>query len=211
MPADGQVIPLRQRANDPAFAHCRAVLDYWDMLRDGRVMPLRSEVDPRGMTAALDHVFVLQRIAPGVARFRLAGLHLNDVLGFEVRGLPLTALFASDQRRVLADTVEAMFSTPETLELDLVRDGDGAAAPARMILAPLRSDLGDASRAIGCLVAPGAQGEGMGSLSIRGALRTDLLTGQTSGGLAAATGAEPIRAKAPDQPARPVHLRLVKD
>ena len=41
---------------------------YWEALRGVRMMPLRSEIDPRGIERALDHTFILERIAPGLAR-----------------------------------------------------------------------------------------------------------------------------------------------
>ncbi|MGR3540795.1 MAG: PAS domain-containing protein [Hasllibacter sp.] len=202
-------MPLLPRRDDPRLAPCRVVLDYWEALRDGRVMPLRSEVDPRGLTAALDHAFILERIATGVARFRLAGLHLNAVMAMEVRGLPVTALFAPDERRAVADLVEAVFAGPETAVLDLVRDG--GSEPARMVLAPLRSDLGDATRAIGCLVAPGARAEGPDRLRVRSVRRTDLLTGSETGTLPQRLAPQPPEAAPVPARAGPGHLRLVED
>ena len=37
-------------------------------------------------------------MAPSVARFRLAGAHLSELMGMEVRGMPMTALFLPDAR-----------------------------------------------------------------------------------------------------------------
>ncbi|MEM1421046.1 MAG: PAS domain-containing protein, partial [Pseudomonadota bacterium] len=50
---------------------------YWEGLRAGRLVPRRADVDPRGIDQALEYSFILERIAPGMARFRLAGMHLN--------------------------------------------------------------------------------------------------------------------------------------
>src|SRR5690606_32280451 len=54
--------------------------DYWQSLRRGRAVPARADVEPHGISRALDHAFVLERIAPGAARFRLAGRHLIDLM-----------------------------------------------------------------------------------------------------------------------------------
>ena len=54
-------------------------------------MPRRAEIDPRGIENALEYAFILERIAPGMARIRLAGIHLSDLMGMEVRGMPLTS------------------------------------------------------------------------------------------------------------------------
>ena len=59
--------------------------DYWQSLRRGRAVPARADVEPHGISRALDYAFVLERIAPGAARFRLAGRHLIDLMGMEVR------------------------------------------------------------------------------------------------------------------------------
>jgi len=38
---------------------------------------MRSQIDPRGLEQVLPSAFILERIAPGVARFRIAEHHLN--------------------------------------------------------------------------------------------------------------------------------------
>ncbi|MDW4547871.1 PAS domain-containing protein [Defluviimonas sp. D31] len=133
---------------------------YWEALREGRQIPCRSEVDPRGIERALEYTFVLERIAPGVARFRLAGMHLNDLMGMEVRGMPLTALFTPKSRTEVSSTLDQVFSAPATAEMTLLAE-TGLGRPsmeARLIILPLKSDLGDVSRALGCLVAEGTLG-----------------------------------------------------
>lgn len=147
---------------------------YWEALCDGRQVPLRAEVDPRGIERALDHAFILERIAPSIARFRLAGSHVNDLIGMEVRGMPLTALFTPRSRPGLAQRLETAFQTPGVLELDLVGESGFAkpALSAKMILLPLASDLGDVSRALGCLVAEGGVGRTPRRFEVRSARLT---------------------------------------
>jgi len=141
----------------PALAQVEA---YWDALRGNRLVPTRSDVDPRGIDGALENAFVLERIAPGIARLRVAGTQLTALMGMEVRGMPLTTFFAPADRRRMSDALEEMFQTPATLSLRMV----SAATPtrpeleARMVLLPLKSDLGDVSRALGCLVTKGDMG-----------------------------------------------------
>lgn len=156
----GKVIGLPMRAfniKHPAVAQVEA---YWEALRGDRNVPLRSEVDPRGIDQALENAFILERIAPRVARFRLAGMHLNDLMGMEVRGMPVTSLFTGDSRTQLIDTLEHLFEEPAKVRLRVT----GEKAPGRgdvageMLLLPLRSDLGDISRAIGCFVSEGRIG-----------------------------------------------------
>lgn len=134
---------------------------YWEGLRHGRAIPDRADVEPRGIRRALDYAFILERIAPGAARFRLAGRHLVDLMGMEVRGMPLCALLHTSSRGRLSDVLESVFRGPQIAEIVLDSPA-GYGRPAlsgRMLLLPLRSDLGDVTRALGCLIAEGRIGE----------------------------------------------------
>ena len=136
----------------PAVSQVEA---YWEGLRGARTAPLRSEVDPRGIDRALEHAFILERIAPGLARFRLAGMHLNELMGMEVRGMPLTSFFTPDARQAVTEALGHVFEQPAKAEFELQGERGSGGLPGQMILLPLRSDLGDVSRALGCLVTHG--------------------------------------------------------
>jgi hypothetical protein len=133
---------------------------YWEGLRRGRLVPSRAEVDPRGIDRALEYSFILERVAPGMGRFRLAGMHLNDLMGMEVRGMPLTAFFAPAGRRRIAELTEAMFQDPAVVEITLQAETGIGKPPMKavLLLLPLKSDLGDVNRAMGCLIAEGEIG-----------------------------------------------------
>lgn len=169
-PHGGSIARLPSRV-DPRFPAISVIRAYWDALRNGRDMPFRSEIDPRGIECALEHTFVLERIAPRLARFRLAGSHLNELMGMEVRGMPLTAFFAAAARRETGDILARVFDGSETAELTLVpeRSTGRERMDARMLLLPLRSDLGDVSRALGCMVGLGPAGRGPRRFEIAGA------------------------------------------
>lgn len=148
-PADGARIIAGMRA-------------YWDSLRHGRAVPSRADVEPQGIRAMLDFSFILERIAPGAARFRLAGRHLVDLMGMEVRGMPVCSLLNPDSRGRLSDVMETVFKGPQIAEISLhSRAAYGRPAlSGRMLLLPLKSDLGDITRALGCLVGEGEIGRG---------------------------------------------------
>lgn len=151
------IVPFAGARKDMRFPAMSEVRAYWEALRYGRLVPLRSEIDPRGIERALEYAFILEKIAPRATRFRLAGMHLTDLMGMEVRGMPLTALFTPDARVRVATMTEAVFATPQIAELTLSAE-TGFGKPtmdAHMLIMPLRSDLGDINRALGCLVADG--------------------------------------------------------
>lgn len=200
------------------------VLAYWEALRAGRPAPLRSEVDPRGIERALEYAFIIERVAPSIARFRLAGMHLTDLMGMEVRGMPVTSFFAPQARQKLAEIIETVFTGPETAELTLGAES-GIGKPqlkASLLILPLRSDLGDVSRALGCLVAEGEIGRAPRRFDIVEARTRKVAPGRTATAersLPAATptpgfaepGKEFSGVPRPDTSAvRGGHLRLVK-
>lgn len=140
-----------------AIAEMRA---YWSSLRQGRAIPARADVTPLGLRATLDFAFILERIAPGAARFRLAGKHLIDLLGMEARGMPLCALMNPGHRGRLSDVLETVFQGPQIVEADLLSPASYGRPEltGKLLLLPLRSDLGDVTRALGCLVSLGDAG-----------------------------------------------------
>jgi hypothetical protein len=154
------VIDFRTRRAAAAPKALREVEAYWDMLRDGRLAPDRSELDPRGFASALPQSFLLERIAPGLARIRLSGRHLSDLMGIDVQGLPFTTHFLPDARPAIVETLSAVFEEPAVAHLRLSSAPGIGRQPieARLVLLPLRDDLGDITRALGCLVAEGPIG-----------------------------------------------------
>jgi len=151
------VIAMAHYQPESGYGAIAQVEAYWQALRGNRMMPKRSEIDPRGIESALEHAFIIERIAPGVARLRIAGSRLSDLMGMEVRGMPITSLLTQESRRNVSTVLEEVFQTPAISVLNLVSE-ETAANPrleGRMIFLPLKSDLGDVSRVLGCLVAKG--------------------------------------------------------
>jgi hypothetical protein len=137
------------------------VESYWDALRGSCLVPKLSEIDPRAIGHALEYIFVLERIVIGMARFRIACSHLCNIIGMEVCGMPLSSLITPSGRETLGSVLETVFQCPAACDLEMVAEV-GRQKPAvealmaLMALMPLRSDLGDVSRLLGCFVAKGA-------------------------------------------------------
>jgi hypothetical protein len=154
------VVKMNNYRTDTGFSALSQVESYWEALRGSRLVPKRSEIDPRGIEHALEYTFVLERIAIGMARFRIAGSHLCNIMGMEVRGMPLSSFIMPSGRETLASVLEDVFQRPSACDLDMVAEvgRQKPAMEARMVLMPLRSDLGDVSRILGCFVAKGELG-----------------------------------------------------
>ena len=161
------------------FPDARAIEAYWDRLRGGRMVPCRGEVDPRDIGRQLDRAFILERLAPGVARFRLAGSHLTALMGMEVRGMPLTTFFAPDGRRRIAGALERVFDTPAKAWITLSGERGLGRPPldACLMLLPLESENGEISRALGCLASLGPVGRTPRRFAVRDVQITPLHEG----------------------------------
>ena len=154
------VIQMARHNANVGYSALAQVQAYWEALRRGRVMPYRTEIDPRGLESALEYSFIVERIAPGVARVRVGGSHLADLVGSEVRGMPLGSLLNAPSRRQLGDTLEEVFETPASCTVFLTSPAaiGKPALEARLLLLPLKSDLGDVSRILGAIKAQGPIG-----------------------------------------------------
>ncbi|SDY26535.1 PAS domain-containing protein [Citreimonas salinaria] len=154
------VISLTAHEKSRTQTAIRVVEAYWHGLVENGKVPLRSAVDPRGMESALENAFLLERIAPGMAKIRVAGGHLSDMMGMQVTGMPLSTLIAAEDRDRFAEAIKSMFAEPAIIRLTLAsQEGFGRPAiSAQMVVMPLRSDFGEVTRALGAFVSEGRIG-----------------------------------------------------
>ena len=155
------VVAMSDHRTHVGYGPLAQVEAYWEALRGNRLMPRRSDIDPRGIEAALEYAFILERVAVGVGRLRIAGGHLRDLMGMEVRGMPITAFFGTQSSPRVSEALEEGFQLPgqSTLHLSAAASYGRPALTGRMLLLPLKSDLGDVSRVLGCLVVQGEVGQ----------------------------------------------------
>jgi hypothetical protein len=203
---NGRVQPTL--ADNLRFAMLAEVRGYWEGLRCGDRPPSRSEVDPRGLAGALENSFVIERVAPGIARFRIAGMHLGEIMGMDVRGMPVLSLIDPPARATFRVALEAVFAGPSILEMALEAER-GIGRPrleARLLLLPLRDRTGATALALGCLATDGKIGRAPRRLAIAQHRLTALTPKpayeMADAGIPFLRAAKPI----PGQP----HLRLVK-
>ncbi len=153
------VVPLRPAGALHCTAPCGAMNRYWSGLRRSGDVPWRHDLDPHAMSGLLPYAFLVDRVRPGTLRFRLGGRHIVDLMGMEVRGMPLRTLFEIPDRARLTALAEQVFTDPATLSLELTSDGQSSPVlAARMSLLPLRGRSGAVDRAIGVLKSDGCIG-----------------------------------------------------
>jgi hypothetical protein len=150
---------------------------YWNLVRSNRLVPSRAEIDPRGLEGVLSHAFILERITGGLARFRIAGSHINDLTGLELRQMPISALFLPNSRQILSDALVAVFEEPSMVRLRIESKGGFGREKmtGEMILLPLRSDTGQIDRVLGGIVMDGKIGRTPRRIEILGQSRQSLV------------------------------------
>ena len=170
---------LDQRDGGRRFALLAQVRAYWQGLRQDGALTARNTIDPRGIAEALESTSLLERVAKGVARFRIAGMHLHDLIGMDVRGMPLSTLFDPAGRNRLSEGLEAVFTTPAVLEIWLEAER-GLGRPrleGRILVLPLSDAQGQTTLALGCLAMSGALGRAPRRFAITGSLREPISIG----------------------------------
>jgi hypothetical protein len=135
--------PQPRNPATPGFAGLAQVRAYWEGLCLAGAPPTRDQLDPRGLSGVLDRVFLAERIGPGLAQVRMAGSGLSGFAGLDLRGLPLSCLFAPDARPLLGQALERVFADAAIVDLDL---GTDRSAPgtivAQLLLLPLQDRAG---------------------------------------------------------------------
>ena len=127
---------------------------YWRTLRHAQHIPARNQVNPSKIDHALPHAFILQRVAPGTARFRVAGQRLYEMLKMDARGMPFSTLFLPEAHESIADFIEIAFGEPAILGLPLVSPSTltRPKVEGAMLLLPMQDDAGQTNRLLGAFV-----------------------------------------------------------
>lgn len=139
---------LDGRQEHPSLNAKDVVREYWEGMNRLDGIPRRSDVNPLHFAESLDFAFLLEKPTQGAAQFRMAGSHLADFLGKEVRGLPASTMVSIAQKQTLQDLIELVFTTGKPV-FAILRPGDDSQIHAALSVFPLLDDSGNLTRAIG--------------------------------------------------------------
>lgn len=140
-------------AEPDAAVFSRVEAAWSDLRGETGAIPRRRDLDLTGIGEALPHAFLMARVAPGIARLRVAGQAVTGLLGMDPRGMPLSVFFSAAAREPLAGHVASLFDGPSLVDLPLRSPGRlGLTRKAgRLLLLPLLGDDGHVSQAVGVL------------------------------------------------------------
>ena len=133
---------------------------HWEKLRSGDPIPAQGDVPDAHFDDMMAHCFVLERVAPTIARFRIAGKHVTELMGMDARGMPLSVLFSATGRDDLAQVMQPVCDGPEVAEIPVTatRGLRRTVMRGRILLLPLRDRNGKVSRIFGTMVFDGPLG-----------------------------------------------------
>ena len=132
---------------------------HWEKMRATETVPAHAQVSPEALDTALAHCFVLEKVAPTIARFRVAGKNINDLLGVDVRGMPLSTLFSASGRAALEPLIASVCEGPEIAEIPVstpIRGLRRSLVRGRLLLLPLKDRDGQVTRIFGAIVLDGS-------------------------------------------------------
>ena len=126
------------------------VCAYWASLRAEGRLPRRSAINPGAFGAALPYVFLTELVTPRVARLRICGHRVEDLMGMDMRGMPLSALFAGKATTAITEAIEQTgLGARVMLSLESVGDVPQHSLRATLALLPLTDDTGQITRILG--------------------------------------------------------------
>lgn len=141
----------------------QALFAYWDKVRADRCTPRRFEIEPGKLAGILPSTFILERIDAETYRFRLAGTHVCELFGFELRGTNFLDGWSAADRISLTRHLAALVKqgAVEILHMEAAPVARGS-TPFEVVLLPLRHSGEEIDRILGgfsALAAPHWLGE----------------------------------------------------
>ncbi|CAN1721506.1 PAS domain-containing protein [Hyphomicrobium sp. 1Nfss2.1] len=136
---------LKHKTSQTLFA-------YWEKVRGNRATPRRFEIDPGKIAGILPSTFILERLDSENYRFRLAGTHVCDMFGSELRGTNFLSGWSHSDRTSLVRHLAALSKQGaiETVHLEAAPVAR-ASTSFEAILLPLRHTGDTIDRVLGAL------------------------------------------------------------
>lgn len=126
------------------------LVDYWSRLRNGRLVPDQSDIDPRVIKHFLPAVFILDASNPTFPTYRLAGTDLCRRAGFELRGTNFLAQWDAHSFETLASLLRRSMRLRRPVCLRSVStEAEEGVVELETVLAPISAHGGEPTRFVG--------------------------------------------------------------
>lgn len=127
---------------------------YWNGTRNGRLAPLRHEIEPSHIPALLPETLIAECGGFADYRIRLAGTRICDQFGHELRDCGLLDFWTPGDREALESLLHTIVTdgAVAVVRFAAAREG-GARADFEMTLMPLIHNAATVNRLLGCITA----------------------------------------------------------
>lgn len=126
---------------------------YWNRLRGKRPAPKRTEIEPADIRSRLADTFILEGLANGAAKFRLAGTRLCAIFCRELKGFEFTTLLADRDHLMISRLIQATVREGTVCVTGLEGTSrNNRRVSFELLLLPLQSE-GECVRILGCMSA----------------------------------------------------------
>ena len=131
-------------------ATSRELFAYWNRIRGSEPAPRRSDIEPGDIRRVLPDTFILEVIAAGNHRVRLAGTRMCSLYGREIKGSNFLDLWSDEDRATIAGAAERVSEDAAgvVIEVDLFSARDRSVT-CEFLLLPLRHGVTSHDRILG--------------------------------------------------------------
>lgn len=130
----------------------RVLYSYWNAVRGEQATPRRFEIEPAKIASILPWTFILERIDSDAFRFRLAGTHVCDTFGVELRGTNFLDGWSTLDRLAIVRHMAALTKHGAVLSIYLEAAPNGRpSSQFEALLLPLRHTDDKIDRVLGAL------------------------------------------------------------
>jgi hypothetical protein len=126
---------------------------YWNGVRAGRLAPRRLEIEPASIAPLLADTFMLERVHDDSFQYRLAGTHVCDTFGGELRGQGFLQDFHENDRAALGRAIRDLTDRGAVVRLATLGISDARhTLDIETILLPLAHAGDSISRILGASI-----------------------------------------------------------
>ncbi len=132
----------------------RALFEYWNTLRGQKNAPDRSQINPSDIKWLLPGMFMLEYKGEGKFPFTLAGTHMCDHYGTELRGLNMCDFWDGQDRVSFAHVLQSVIEECAVGVVGFVAHTNlQGACNMEMLVMPVKSPARKPPRVMGCISA----------------------------------------------------------
>jgi hypothetical protein len=131
---------------------------YWNTVRSGRRAPRRYEIEPAQIVPFLAETLILEQQDDNDCRVRVAGTHVNETLGVNLRGQTFYDLWSEPDQVVLRDNIRTITEHGSVgfFTFSAALGKDEPIAEFEMLLLPLTHLEDRIDRLLGCISVVGS-------------------------------------------------------